>query len=99
MDTVAFEPVARGHFRVSGRLGFETAAEALEASRGLFSEHPQLVMDLGGVTGTDSAGLALLVEWIACAKRAGCKLTFRHIPEQALALARISEVDKLLPGA
>jgi len=99
MDAVAFEPVARGHFRVSGRLGFDTVAAALEESRGLFTEHPQLAMDLGGVTGTDSAGLALLVEWIACARRAKCKLTFRHIPEQALALARISEVDKLLPGA
>ena len=99
MDAVSFEPAARGHFRVSGRLGFDTVAAALEESRGLFAEHPQLSMDLGGVTGTDSAGLALLVEWMACARRAKCKLTFRHVPAQAMALARISEVDKLLPLA
>src|SRR5262249_36539516 len=83
--------------QVKGRLTFDSAGEALAASQGLFSRKKKLTLDLAGVEATDSAGLALLVEWVGEAKRAGCKLKFSHVPKQALALARISEVEKLLP--
>ena len=82
---------------IKGQLTFATANEALAASQGLFVRKKKLTLDLAGVEATDSAGLALLVEWIGEAKRAGCKLKLSHVPKQALALARISEVQKLLP--
>lgn len=82
---------------IKGRLTFDSASEALAASQGLFAGKKKLTLDLAGVEATDSAGLALLVEWIGEAKRTGCKLKLSHVPKQALALARISEVEKLLP--
>ena len=97
MPTVAFEAAGPGRYRVTGPLHFDTVAEALEASRDLFGEHKEVELDLKGVESTDSAGLALLVEWAGQAQREGRHLVFRHLPAQALALARISEVDKLLP--
>ena len=97
MPAVTFETAGPGRYRVAGPLHFDTVAEALEASRDLFGEHKEVELDLKGVESTDSAGLALLVEWAGRAQREGHHLIFRHLPPQALALARISEVDKLLP--
>lgn len=88
---------ADGSVHIKGRLTFDSVNEALSASQGLFAGKKSLVIDLKGVEATDSAGLALLVEWVGEAKRGGCKLRLSHVPKQALALARISEVQKLLP--
>ncbi|HEV2109926.1 MAG TPA: STAS domain-containing protein [Gammaproteobacteria bacterium] len=96
-SAVGFEPAGPGHYRVTGPLRFETAMEALEKSRELFAEHREIELDLQGVESTDSAGLALLVEWVGWAHREGRRILFHHLPPQLLALARISEVDKLLP--
>ncbi|HEY1992594.1 MAG TPA: STAS domain-containing protein [Gammaproteobacteria bacterium] len=99
MAALDFEDVGQGRFRLSGVLGFGTVTEVLRQSRHLFAEHKHIEVDMAGVEGTDSAGLALLVEWTGWAKREKRKLVFKHVPKQALALARISEVDKLLPVA
>lgn len=55
--------------------------------------------DLGGVDAVDSAGLALLIGWLADAKRNGATLRYTGIPERLIAIARISEVDALLTGS
>jgi len=96
---VVFEDIGAGGFRVEGRLDFTTVVEALETSRHLFAELHAIQLDLSGVKGIDSAGLALLIEWISRARRGKCHLTFRNLPAQALAIARISDVDKMLPLA
>jgi phospholipid transport system transporter-binding protein len=98
MDEVAFENTGKGNFRVTGPLTFATVAKALVVSRGLFAEHKHIELDLHGVKSTDSAGLALLVEWVGWAHREKHTILFHHLPAQAKALAHISEVDKLLPG-
>ncbi|HEX4300621.1 MAG TPA: STAS domain-containing protein [Gammaproteobacteria bacterium] len=92
-----FEDLGGGRFRLTGHLGFDTANYALSHSHGLFADHKRIQLDLSGIGSTDSAGLALLIEWTGWARREKRKLTFTHVPEQALALAKISEVDKLLP--
>jgi phospholipid transport system transporter-binding protein len=94
---LSFEDLGSGRFRLTGHLGFDSAAHALAQSRTLFGSHKRIELDLSGVTSTDSAGLALLVEWTGWARREKRKLTLSHVPKQALALAKISEVDELLP--
>ncbi|MGB9428763.1 MAG: STAS domain-containing protein [Gammaproteobacteria bacterium] len=98
-DSVAFEDMGAGRFRVEGRLMFDTVVEALAMSQRLFAEYHTIQLDLSGVSATDSAGLALLIEWISRTHQANCKLSFRHVPEQVMAIARISDVDKMLPLA
>ncbi|MGH8282861.1 MAG: STAS domain-containing protein [Gammaproteobacteria bacterium] len=98
-DKVVFEDIGAGRFRVDGRLDFESVAGALATSQRLFAEYQAIQLDLSGVTATDSAGLALLIEWISRAQRSKCKLSFLHVPAQVMAIARISDVDKLLPLA
>lgn len=97
--TVTFEDSGGGHFRVEGRLGFDTVMAALDASQKLFADHQAIELDLSGVTAADSAGVALLIEWVSRARHSKCLLHFRHVPEQVMAIARISDVESMLPVA
>lgn len=96
---VQFEDLGGGRFRVEGRLSFDTVASALEASQKLFSDYHALKLDLSGVTAADSAGVALLIEWVSRARRSKCMLNFLQVPEQVMAIARISDVESMLPVA
>lgn len=97
MSELLLEDGGNGRIRVSGPMTFDTVGKALAESQALFAGHGSIELDFRGVEATDSAGLALLVEWVGWAHRERRKLHFHHLPAQAHALARISEVDKLLP--
>lgn len=84
--------------RARGELGFETAAEALRAGLALLPKGQPCTIDLGGVSDTDSAGLAVLVEWLAAAADGGGSVTFEAVPAQLRAIARISDLESLLLG-
>ena len=55
-----------------------------------------LEIDCAGVTMADSAGLAVLLDWLAAAKLGGHSLKFTGLPQDLTALARISELEPLL---
>lgn len=100
MGKARLEALGAGRFRVSGVLDASTAADVLEQSESRFAQtpEPQIEMDLGGVGEGDSAGLALLIEWMRMAKQAGKQIHFANVPAQIEALARISEVEDLIGG-
>lgn len=93
-----FEITDKGHgrFSLSGKMTFQTAGQLLRASELLFEEHTQIEMDLGGVTDTDSAGLALMLEWITWANHTVREIRFVSVPEKIDAIAKTTEVDHLL---
>mgnify|MGYP002713005404 CR=1 FL=1 len=93
-----FEALGGGDFRAVGELTFETVPEVWERSRGMFEAGAaEIGVEFSGVTWADSAGLALLIEWVRSAREAGVALRFRDIPEQMLAIARVSGVEDILP--
>ncbi len=59
-------------------------------------DQQRVEVDLTGVDRADSAGLALLVGFVAATRAAQVTLTFRGVPERLRAIARISEVEDLL---
>lgn len=59
----------------------------------------ELRLDLSGVAAADSAGLALLVHWLACARSAGKRLFYVRAPAALMALAQLSDVAPLLAEA
>jgi phospholipid transport system transporter-binding protein len=82
---------------VSGALTFETAKRAHDAGIRVVrsgSADP-LQIDCAGVTESDSAGLAVLIDWLAVATRLNRKLTFVNIPPGIRAAAKISDVEFL----
>lgn len=89
----------KGYFRLSGTVGFGTAMSLLEKSRELFRDEPDVTVNFDDVERFNSAGVALLVEWLRWARRGKRGLTFEHLPDEALAMARICEVEPLLAPA
>ncbi|MEJ2514713.1 MAG: STAS domain-containing protein [Gammaproteobacteria bacterium] len=93
---VEFVDKGDGHFAVRGDLTFRTAGIALAESKELFADHSILEIDLSEVKRTDSAGLALLLEWVNWAKNYVREIRFRNVPDEIFSIAQISEVDDLL---
>ncbi|HSY45040.1 MAG TPA: STAS domain-containing protein [Steroidobacteraceae bacterium] len=88
---------ADGNVRVHGPLTFATARRALALGRELLGASAHAVeIDCSGVTAGDSAGLAVLLEWLGLAKQAGRQLHYTHLPQDLTALAGISELQELL---
>ncbi|MCW9079358.1 MAG: STAS domain-containing protein [Gammaproteobacteria bacterium] len=88
--------MGNGQFAVSGNLEIETATDALADSMIKFNPYSEIEVDLSGVTRADSAGLALLLEWVHWAKNTAREIRFKNVPEQIRSIARISEVDSIL---
>ena len=88
-----------GRFELSGEIGFDDAARLLAAGDAAFGSLQRAEIDLARVTRADSAGLALLVGWIADARARGVTVAFRGVPQRLHSIAKISEVDGLLTGS
>jgi phospholipid transport system transporter-binding protein len=83
-------------YRVDGVLDFETVPEIFRQSLACFVAHGDIVVDLSGVTRTNSAGLALLLEWRRYAHESARTISFRNAPAALRNLARVSELEMLL---
>lgn len=90
-----------GRIVVTGELTFASARDArqlgvvvLESSRA-----ERIVIDCAGVTRADSAGLAVLLDWLAWGRRTSRAVSLANLPASLVAIARISEVDGLLAPA
>jgi phospholipid transport system transporter-binding protein len=98
--STSFEIVASadGRSYVRGALTFATARRASEQGMKAFQECGARAheVDCSGISASDSAGLTVLLDWLALAKRKRCGLRYLNLPEGLLAIARISEVDELL---
>jgi phospholipid transport system transporter-binding protein len=92
------EALGDGRFKVYGALDADTATDLLKRSEAAFKDARSLEIDLANVPEGDSAGLALLIEWLRLAKQRQQTIHFKNVPPQIAALARISEVDNLLNG-
>jgi phospholipid transport system transporter-binding protein len=87
-----------GRFAARGALTFANARRA--RSEGLHVLHTSsardLEVDCSGIAHSDSAGLAVLLDWLAAMKKEGRPLCFTHLPPGLLAVARISGVEQML---
>jgi phospholipid transport system transporter-binding protein len=89
---------ADGRSHIRGALTFVTARRAREEGLQKFRECGARAceVDCAGVTASDSAGLTVLLDWLALAKRDGRSLRYGSLPDGLLAIARISGVEELL---
>ena len=86
------------HFQVEGELCLETAPDLLQSMLGQFpAVGSEVQIDLEGVTRSDSAGLALLVEWLRLAEKQDITLHFHNLPDQLREIAQVSDLLPLLP--
>jgi len=82
--------------QVSGRLTMETVAVLFNTA--LQPEGDDgLVVDLEKVEAVDSAAVSLLLSWLRRAQSNQIAISFAHVPDNLLSLARLYGVAELLP--
>ena len=89
---------APGTLSAQGPLTFASARRASELGAAALTHAAaaKLEIDCRGITASDSAGLAVLLEWLSVARRAGRSLRYAQLPQGLAALARISDLEELL---
>ena len=90
-----FETLEGERSRVAGPLEFATVTRLLPLGTAAIEGGHAAVIDLAGVTDSDSSGLALLVEWLSIAKQSQRSLHYENMPAQLHQLAGLSEVEEL----
>ncbi|MCA1779092.1 MAG: STAS domain-containing protein [Xanthomonadaceae bacterium] len=85
-----------GPFRLEGRL-------TVDEVPGVYHEHLEwkdeglpATIDLSGLQATDSSTVALLLEWLSWARRAGQALKLENPPDALLTIAGLSQVNDIL---
>jgi len=96
MAEVRFTDQGNGQWLLEGELGFATVPRVLRHAGASMRGLASLQVDLKGVTRADSAGLALLVEWLRESERAGLPIRFINVPVQLLSIARVCGLDGIL---
>lgn len=89
----------RDCWRLEGVLDFASVPALVAEGAALVRTQPELIIDLAGVESTNSAGLALLLEWLDLARAQGCALCYRHLPDALCRIAALSNALSLLPLA
>jgi len=91
--------VSRGNarFGVAGVLDYTTVRELAAQGEILFGGRGPLEIDLQGVRSANSAGLALLLEWMELARRRSISLRFRNLPGSLGRLASLVNLSGILP--
>ena len=97
-DSIQVREVSPGHIALRGRLALDTATYAYERGLAIIeaAAGERIEIDCSRVTKSDSAGLAVLIDWMAAARRRGQRLCVLHVPAELAAIAKISEVEEML---
>ncbi|MFZ2449618.1 MAG: STAS domain-containing protein [Methylovulum miyakonense] len=83
-----------GCFAIDGDLTFTTIAKDTLKSCAFLASAKTVTIDLSRVRNTDSAGLALMIEFIRQAQSNRTFLKFSNIPKQLLNIAKLSGLDQ-----
>ncbi|MGD0958539.1 MAG: STAS domain-containing protein [Methylomonas sp.] len=95
MSKLTLTMLAPDSYSLTGDMTFAGIDRRTVDSFKLLKASNQLSIDLAAVTVTDSAGLALMIEWIKFSNRQGILLKFKNIPVQLISLAKLCGLDQI----
>lgn len=90
------DTAAPGRLQLSGRIDMDSAAAQLAQLTRQLNGAKAHELDLSGVTGADSAALALLLELLRHSRQHGNALHVGTLPPTLASLARLYGLDELL---
>jgi phospholipid transport system transporter-binding protein len=95
----ALKKAGEGRLSLSGELNFESVSSLRSGLRPFLRDAPDgsLCINLKKVGHCNSAGLALLLQWIDDASAAGVQLTFRQLPVAMTELADLYNLTEIIP--
>lgn len=95
-DSFQLERPVPDTLAVSGALNFRTAAQVLAQAGPMLADGQVRVLDLSGVRGADTAGLACVLSLLARGGRHGQRPQVRGLPGSLERLAAVSDAETLL---
>lgn len=90
MPTFTLTQQERGHYFIKGGLTFHTIKKQHLQSFEFLQSTNEICIDLLKVDSVDSAGLALIIEWIKFSQQYNTKLIFKNVPQQLLIISQLS---------
>lgn len=84
-----------GEVILNGEITYYTVNNALK--KNILDSHTNIRVNFAGVKHSDSSGLALMVHWLREAKKSNTKMSFEAVPDKLSALAKVSNLDDILP--
>ncbi|MDD2863686.1 MAG: STAS domain-containing protein [Methylococcales bacterium] len=94
MSKLSIASKGNGQWLIHGELTFASIQGKFIESPPFLRAGRDIILDFSQVTSTDSAGLALMIEWIKLSRHQRTQLHFRNVPKQLLNLAKLSGLDK-----
>ena len=86
-----------GRFCLVGSVDYDNAGQVLADGQKLFSEHDEVVVDLGSADVANTAGLAVMMEWASWSDIKDIVLTFDGLKPCDLAVAEMNGVALMIP--
>ncbi len=96
--SATLQRVSDDRWRLSGTLDFETVPELRPRIREALRPGANVSIDLGGVTQTNSAGVALVIQWLEDARQDGASIKVINPPRAFSELIGLSNAESLLTG-
>ncbi|ALS97396.1 STAS domain-containing protein [Lacimicrobium alkaliphilum] len=96
MSALRLESTATGEFCLCGDFTRDNLTQ-VEDSQAQFWQQDRLKLNLAEVSRADMAGLAWLIDLVSQARHKSVSLQLENVPETLLKLAKISDVQELLP--
>lgn len=81
---------------ITGDIDFSNVMSLYAESLRLISNKPCYVFDFSAVTASNSAGLALIIEWLRLAQSRHQHAQFTNIPDNLLSIAKAAGLSALL---
>jgi len=94
MSKLSLTEQSPGHYMVEGSLTFAGMDKHTVKSFKFIKGLDSICIDLAKVEAADSAGLALMIEWIRLSRKNRIRISFTNIPEQLLAIAKLSGLNE-----
>ncbi|NKN33836.1 STAS domain-containing protein [Marichromatium bheemlicum] len=97
MSATRLSPDGPGRWRLDGVLDLTTVNRLAREGETLLRGATAIEIDLVGVSAANSAGLALLLEWLDLAGARGVALRYANLPDSLRRIAAFSNILELLP--
>lgn len=81
---------------IQGNLNFETVMILWQESQPFFTQYDQLIFDFNEVVNSNSAGLALILEWKKLSIKLNKHIKFQNLPAQLSSIIDTASMHDLI---
>lgn len=98
MSQPVLEKINDQQYALSGELTMQNVSQVSRDTKPLLAAMSgEVTINLSRIARADSAGLALLIDWLRIARQQNVTLRFEQLPDQLLQIARVCELHSVLP--